>query len=337
MTARHALADLAVFLTYANDKIVAEHGGEKRKIIVVGGSYPGALSAWFRAKYPHIAEASWASSAVVNAVEDMDLFDWQIYNSSMRSSETCTKVIQGLSIEYDRLLQAKDTKTLKEIKTMFEAPNLDDGDFAFYYVDVIVGLIQYGSRTEICEFLESIADLDVKTQFQKIADAYNDPVDGPDAYDRQHLKDPTISIPDSSRAWAYQYCTEYGFFQTNYPEIHTRSDILARKYWDDRCIEVFGQDAVAQARETNAYLGDLHLRGTNIFFTNGGEDPWRWVGVKEGTDSLNQVSRVLECENCGHCVDLYNEKEEDSDILKEVRQEIRDWISVILYGHVQTG
>jgi len=37
----------------------------ERKTIVIGGSYPGALSAWFRDKYPNIATASWAASAVV--------------------------------------------------------------------------------------------------------------------------------------------------------------------------------------------------------------------------------------------------------------------------------
>ena len=46
-----------------------------RKTIVIGGSYPGALSAWFRYKYPEIATASWAASAVVQPLEDMWSYD----------------------------------------------------------------------------------------------------------------------------------------------------------------------------------------------------------------------------------------------------------------------
>ncbi len=44
------------------------HGVTNNPWIVVGGSYPGALSAWFRYKYPHLTIGSIASSAVVQAI-----------------------------------------------------------------------------------------------------------------------------------------------------------------------------------------------------------------------------------------------------------------------------
>ena len=50
-----------------------------RPWITIGGSYPGALSAWFRLKYPHLTIGAWASSAVIDAIEDFTQFDDVIY------------------------------------------------------------------------------------------------------------------------------------------------------------------------------------------------------------------------------------------------------------------
>jgi hypothetical protein len=41
----------------------------------IGGSYPGALSAWFRYKFPHLTIGALASSAVVNSILDFPQFD----------------------------------------------------------------------------------------------------------------------------------------------------------------------------------------------------------------------------------------------------------------------
>lgn len=47
LTADQALADLAGFIDFQNANMNKQYPGTTRKWVVVGGSYPGALAAWF--------------------------------------------------------------------------------------------------------------------------------------------------------------------------------------------------------------------------------------------------------------------------------------------------
>ena len=51
LSSEQALADLATFIVGMNEKYDLT---SKNKWISFGGSYPGALSAWLKLKYPHL-------------------------------------------------------------------------------------------------------------------------------------------------------------------------------------------------------------------------------------------------------------------------------------------
>lgn len=91
LTSEQALSDIAYFIKQMNTNKM--YGISQNPWVTVGGSYPGALSAWFRYKYPHLTIGSIASSAVVQVIENYQNFDYQMYLSAMKSGDYCQKAI----------------------------------------------------------------------------------------------------------------------------------------------------------------------------------------------------------------------------------------------------
>ena len=88
LTSEQALADIASFIDGQNEVL-----GRKADWIVIGGSYPGALSAWFKSQYPDHAVGAWSSSGVIHAIEDFKAFDLDIFMRADDSSPDCSRAI----------------------------------------------------------------------------------------------------------------------------------------------------------------------------------------------------------------------------------------------------
>lgn len=62
---------------------------------------------------------------------------------------------------------------------------------------------------------------------------------------------------------------------------------------------------------TDSEFAGFTISGTNTFFVNGVEDPWQWAAMRTANANLQQIARVADCDNCGHCVELYTPKDSD--------------------------
>ncbi|WVZ23806.1 hypothetical protein V8G54_002350 [Vigna mungo] len=112
---------------------------------IFGGSYSGALSAWFRLKFPHLTCGSLASSAVVLAVYNFTEFDQQIGESA---GPECKAVLQ----EITQLVEQKLASSGSKVKATFDAEDLEiDGDFFYYLADAAATAFQYGNPDKVCE------------------------------------------------------------------------------------------------------------------------------------------------------------------------------------------
>lgn len=152
-------------------------------------------------------------------------------------------------------------------------------------------------------------------------------------YDRVTVQSTVIDPNSSGRPWGWQYCTEYGWFQTMSTEKPMRSPVIDAAYFSQYCSDMFdGMDMSDKPRvnETTIDQGGFNTAGTNIFFANGGEDPWQWATQRENRPELNQVSMISDCNDCGHCTELYTPKESDPVELKATRKAIDAWIADIV-------
>ncbi len=67
LNSEQALSDLATFIQFIR-KNKLYNVDKDTKWVIVGGSYAGAMAAWFRSKYPHLSAGAIGSSGVVLAV-----------------------------------------------------------------------------------------------------------------------------------------------------------------------------------------------------------------------------------------------------------------------------
>lgn len=147
----------------------------------------------------------------------------------------------------------------------------------------------------------------------------------PSDYCRNALKNTTI-IDSPGRPWTYQYCSEFGFYQTP-SHVHAMRPalLLNETYWVDYCQDIFQMDL--KINRTITQFSWTHTAGTNTIFTNGIDDPWQWATELNPEAKLNQVGLMANCTDCGHCADLGTPKDSDPSQLKEVRENIMSYLN----------
>ncbi|KAK8471572.1 hypothetical protein PHAVU_003G260000 [Phaseolus vulgaris] len=302
LSSKQALFDLAVFRQYYQNSLNAKLNGTKieNSWFVFGGSYAGALSAWFRLKFPHLTCGSLASSAVVLSVYNYTEYDQQVGTSA---GAECKAVLQ----ETTQLIEHKLASNGEELKASFNADDLErDGDFMYLVADATALAIQNGTPDKLCNPM-----VKTKKAGEDLVDAYAKYVKefffgtfgfNVQIYDQEYLKKTSINEDSSTRLWWFQVCTEVANFQVAPSNDSIRSSKLDTKYHLDLCRNVFGEGVFPDVDETNLYYGGTNIAGSKIIFSNGSQDPWRHASKQ--TPSTDLPSYTITCFNCAHCTDL---------------------------------
>ncbi|XP_048530658.1 probable serine protease EDA2 isoform X1 [Triticum urartu] len=301
LSSKQALSDLAVFRQYYQETLNAKYNrsGADNSWFVFGGSYSGALSAWFRLKFPHLTCGSLASSGVVLAVYNFTDFDKQIGESA---GPECKGALQ----EVTRLVDGQLQSGHNSVKELFGAKMLEnDGDFLYLLADAAAIAFQYGNPDVLCsplvEAKKNGTDL-VEAFAHYVNDYYVGTFRAPVAsYDQNYLKN-TTPAESSYRLWWYQVCSEVAYFQVAPKNDSVRSAKIDTRYHLDLCKNVFGEGVYPDVSMTNLYYGGTRIAGSKIVFANGSQDPWRHASKEKSSEEL--PSYLIECSNCGHCTDI---------------------------------
>jgi hypothetical protein len=320
LSADQGLEDLATFAMKISHDISLRYTIPQRRFIVVGGSYPGALSAWFREKYPHIALGALASSGVVNAILDFYEFDEQVRTSAMYSGQKCVDALVGVTqyIE-DKFAQGEQ----KLVKAPFKAEAMPDDEFEWFLSDILVETVQYGKRKTLCDTLVTFND-DMEKIMEWLADWAPKNRAVMTDYWSKSLGETKIDFEKNGRQWNYQVCSELAYFQTPPTKNSIRPKTLTLAFWKDYCNRIFGDGVYPNTTHFNTLYGDIRTRGSRIIFTNGLEDPWQKASILPGQSNNQFITPIyIKCEGCAHCVDLHAASEDDPKVLTEAREQIR--------------
>ena len=127
--------------------------------------------------------------------------------------------------------------------------------------DVPSGFVQYGNRTDFCDAVQGMLSQPSQQQLEKykeLADIVGVSIEG---YAYTSLKNTAVSFTDIGRQWTYQYCMEFGWYQTaNVVDTEAkpmRSKRVDKAFFLDQCRKIFD-------------LGDSYtgpdITGTNLYY-----------------------------------------------------------------------
>ena len=327
LNATQALADMNSFIKAMDAELVKVNGGAPRKWVTIGGSYPGALSAWFKTSYPDSAVAAWSSSGVILPIRNFVDFDLDIYNATLRSGAACPAAIKNITDYIENAITDKLLPADKEfVQGVFNSAGIDNGDLMWYIADTFTLGVQYGGRIELCDIFTSIASADMKLQVpvvKQYADKHGVTLN---QYDRVALSNTVMNYQDNMRQWTWQYCTEFAWFQVPNAEHPMRSNLIDAAYWVPYCESIFGPIGEPKVDYYIAKYGGLQITGKNIIFANSIEDPWQWAGMRQIQDPTgtqkDMKAVILNCNDCGHCKDLSTPSPTDTPGVTLARQKI---------------
>uniref|UniRef100_A0A8W8I0N9 Thymus-specific serine protease n=1 Tax=Magallana gigas TaxID=29159 RepID=A0A8W8I0N9_MAGGI len=305
LSSQQGLADLTRVHKYITDRFELT----SNKWISFGGSYPGALSAWFRLK--------------------------------------CIKQIVEAFQRIDSMIQANQTVQLE--KDFLSCGPLSEKNDQMVFVNnlagIFAGVVQYNNEVpglniqSLCKQMTKSDDSykNLQMVYKMAMKLLNQScVDNSYSNFLSQFNNQTVDQAASGvgiRQWTWQTCSQFGYYQTcdegtSCP--FSRLLTLESNLVICRDIYKISPSSVPNFVEfTNEYYGANRPKGTRVLFVNGSIDPWHFLSVLKSDVSLNETAVFIN--GTAHCADMASDRSTDPQSLKDARLMIQK----VVHGWLQ--
>ncbi|CAH2071303.1 unnamed protein product, partial [Iphiclides podalirius] len=337
-----ALADLAYFIL----ELKKQARFADSKIILYGGSYAGNMALWFKQRYPHLVEGVVASSGPIKAKVDFDGYLEVVHDAFLsEGGDQCISTIrQGIADTVAAMQTEAGRRSLEEAYRLCSPLDYDNRLDMGYFSGLItwtfstsVQQARPGTLLNICNNFAT--EIYGATPMEKIggyiAAANNLGTSCWTVTYDVFLNHYNVTR-SNSRAWYYQTCTEYGYFQIA-PQSGTVFDQLewldvafyvdvCKQAYDQRFDETFIFDAVDRV---NLIFGGLEPDVNSTINIHGTVDPWHALGVYD--QDLKEGSPTYTVPRASHCFDMLGWQSTDTIKMTRAQQAARrlvaKWLS----------
>lgn len=360
LSSDQALGDVARFIT---GWLAPAYGLDlaANRIVTFGGSYPGALSAWARAKLPHLIAFAFSTSSPVEASYDFtgycDVVSDSLSDAAVGGSPTCRARVAAAFADIDTALRgtpAQAAAMAARVHSCAPPTNLDDTKLlASNLAGVLMSVVQYNeeiSWASIANFCAAIeapgadpVDVFAQLLLQTTGGAC---MDNSYADFLAQQVGNTTADPNAGgvgvRAWTYQTCVQFSYFQT----CEAGTDCPFSTLMDLASQVKLCQDAFAPYMDaafvsdrvsfTNAHLGGYRVAGppsdsSNILFINGGVDPWHFLSNRPD-NMAGQSNYALLAPTGAHCRTMSSSRPSDPADITAVKAEAAAILATFLDG-----
>ncbi|EFA84445.1 hypothetical protein PPL_02477 [Heterostelium album PN500] len=309
------LADNAVFRQFIAKQYNVTSSS---KWVSFGGSYSGALTSWFRLKYPNLVDFTISSSAPVLAEVDFYQYLEVVQNSLLTTSkgQECVNNIASATQKIQTLLQTSDG--LQKVSDLFDlcpplATQDDISTFMQSLAGNFMGTVQYNLEapgaatiTNLCEIMTN-PDNDPITNYVKVWQGFTDGCTDT-SYEtmidlmKNNTNDASV---EGGKMWFYQTCTEFGYYQSSDSTKQPFGNLIPIEYLTKQCQEVFGFNFTPNVEWTITKYGGINPDADNILYVNGDIDPWHALGITTPiTRKSPSSSSILLIHGTSHCDDM---------------------------------